>query len=113
LAPKITKKKATLKITIVPPAGKFNRKEKIIPLITEKMEIAAEIIIVVLKLKESCSAVSGGIISNAETNIIPVTFIAKTAATAVNNKRMILILFVLMPMLLASSSSKVTANRSL
>jgi len=99
-------------ITIVPPAGKFNKKEIITPLITDKTEKIKEAIIVIRKLMESCSAVSGGRISMAETSIIPATLIASTAATAVSIKRIVLILPVLIPMVFASSSSNVRAKRS-
>lgn len=102
-----------LKITIVPPAGKFNKKARTIPQITDKIEKQAEAIMVFLKLMDSCKAVRGGKISIAETSIMPATFMAKTAATAVNRKRSTLILFVLMPIVWASSSSKVIAKKSL
>ena len=42
---------------------------------------------VILKLKDSCKAVRGGRISIAETSMMPATFMAKTAATAVSKKR--------------------------
>ena len=81
-------------ITIVPPAGKFNKKAKNNPQTTDRMEKRTEVIIVILKLKDSCNAVSGGRISIAETSMMPATFKAKTAFTAVSKKRMTLILFV-------------------
>ncbi len=100
-------------MTIVPPAGKFNKKAKMIPQMTDKVEKHAAARMVILKLTDSCRAVSGGKISIAETSIMPATFIAKTAATAVRRKRITLIRFVLTPIVCASSSSKVIANRSL
>jgi hypothetical protein len=93
------RRKITLKITIVPPAGKFNKKEKIIPQITDRIEKITEAIIVILKLIESWRAVSGGRINIAETSIMPAIFIVKTATTAVKRKRRIFSLFVLIPML--------------
>src|SRR5450756_2203415 len=59
LTPKTKRRKTTFMITIVPPAGKFNKKEIITPLITDKTEKIKEAIIVIRKLMESCSAVSG------------------------------------------------------
>ena len=109
---KLINRKRTLQITMVPPAGIFSINEKIMPQMTDRTEKTAETAIVALKLTVSWRAVNGGRISMAETSIIPVTFMAKTAATAVNKKRMIFIRFVLIPMLRANSSSKVTANRS-
>ena len=93
------RRNSTLKITIVPPAGKFNKKEKIIPQITDRTEKITEAIIVILKLMESWREVKGGRINMAETSIIPAIFIAKTAATAVNIKRSIFKFLVLIPML--------------
>ena len=60
LAPKINRRKPILKITIVPPAGKFNKKAKMIPQMTDKVEKHAAARIVILKLMDSCRAVSGG-----------------------------------------------------
>ena len=85
LAPKIIISKPTLQIIIVPPAGRFNKKRKNMPLITAKMEKQTAAIIVI-QPNGKLQAVSGGRISIAETSIIPVTFIAKTATTAVKVK---------------------------
>ena len=87
-------------MTIVPPAGKFNKKAKIMPQMTDKVEKNAAAMMVILKLTDSCRAVRGGRISIAETSIMPATFMAKTAATAVSRKRITLIRFVLTPMVL-------------
>ena len=97
--PKLIRRKKTLQITMVPPAGIFNKNDKIMPQITDRTEKITEATIVVLKLTESWRAVNGGKISRAETSIIPVTFMAKTAATAVKIKRIIFIRFVLTPIL--------------
>jgi hypothetical protein len=67
----MSSRKMTLIITIVPPAGKFNKKETIIPKITDRMAKIAEIIIVILKLIDSSRAVSGGRINMAVTSITP------------------------------------------
>lgn len=48
-----------MKMTMVPPVGRLKAKEKIMPLITDKREKKTEAMIVFLKLKESCSAVTG------------------------------------------------------
>jgi len=79
------------KTTMVPPAGKFNKKAIVIPNMTDNTEKIIDVKMVILKLKDNCRAVSGGIINMAETSIIPATFMAKTAATAVSRKRTVLI----------------------
>ena len=71
---------------MVPPAGKFNKKAIVIPNMTDNTEKIIDVKMVILKLKDNCRAVSGGIINMAETSIIPATFMAKTAATAVSRR---------------------------
>ena len=75
LTPKAESSKTILIITTVPPGGKFNVKEITMQLITDKKEKIKEEIIGILKLMESFGAVSGRIISIAETSMLQATFI--------------------------------------
>jgi hypothetical protein len=51
--------------------GKFNKKAIVIPNMTVNTEKIIDVKMVILKLKDNCRAVSGGIINMAETSIIP------------------------------------------
>ena len=53
LAPKIRNRKAILKSTIVPPAGKFNKKAVTMPQITDRIEKNKAAMIVILKFKDN------------------------------------------------------------
>lgn len=48
------------KTTMVPPAGKFNKKAIVIPNMTDNTEKIIDVKMVILKLKDNCRAVSGG-----------------------------------------------------
>jgi len=97
LAPKNNSRMTILRLTIVPPTGKFNQKARYIPQMSDRTENKMDKSIVFLKPTDNCNAVRGGKISMAETSIIPATFIAKTAAMAVNINNRVLIFLVWMP----------------
>ena len=112
VAPKAMINNIKLMMTMVAPAGRFNIKDTNIPRITEMSPVEAETRIVALKLLETCSAVTGGKISNAEISMMPTTFIASTTVRLMSRTRILFICSVLMPDVLADSSLNVVANRS-
>ena len=109
----VTVKITTLTITIVAPAGKSRKNDAVIPASTEMKAAIIEISIAPLKPLAICRDVTAGRISRAETSITPTTLTASTTVIAVIKVSMRFIRSVLMPVILAYSSSKVAENKSL
>lgn len=99
-------------MTIVAPAGRSKKKEKVIPNKTDISATRVLNVMAVLKPLANCKAVVAGKINKAETNITPTTLTDSTTVTAVSKASKVLIEFVLMPVVLAYSSSKVAEKIS-
>lgn len=72
---------------MVAPEGKLKKSETKIPRITDKTEVSPLIKSAVLKRRESWSEVTAGIMSRAETNIIPTTLMERRTVTAVRTTK--------------------------
>ncbi len=100
-------------MTIVAPVGRFRISEMKIPPMTAINETQAAISMAPLKLRASCSAVTAGRMSRAETSMIPTTLMVRTTVMAVRRARIVLSLSVPIPDTRANSSSKVIEKISL
>lgn len=98
--------------TITAPVGKSNTQEENTPRITESSPNNDENSTVNLKLMRSCKALAAGRIKKLEIRSIPTIFMASTIVTAVKRISIWFILLLLIPSILANSSSKVTEIKS-
>ena len=99
-------------MTIVAPVGRSATRARNTPRITEKTPLTDAIMIVILKPRVICRAVTGGRMRRDDMSIIPTTLIARTTVRDVRSTRIVFMAFVLTPLAFADSSSKVMERRS-
>src|SRR6185369_13627209 len=63
--------------TMTPPVGRLSTSDRSIPVTTDNAENSADMTMVRRKLRATCRAVTGGMISRAETSSIPTSFMAR------------------------------------
>ena len=105
-------KNRKLRMTIVAPVGRSAANERNTPRMTDRTPLPEATMIVILKPLATWRAVTGGSMRSDDMSIIPTTRIARTTVSDVRRTRIALMVFVLTPLALADSSSKVIERSS-